>query len=79
MKDQHTLIKGYRDLPQETINQINAVKELEAQIANLWLQLKEDPNVDQRALSLARTNFEQGCMWATKAIGRSASPFDPAE
>lgn len=48
------------------------------QIANLWLQLKEDPNVDQRALSLARTNFEQGCMWATKAIGRSASPFDPA-
>lgn len=40
MKDQHTLIKGYRDLPQKTIDLMNKVKEKEREVLALIKEVK---------------------------------------
>ena len=74
MENQHEKITGYRDLNQTEIDGINAVKALEGAAAELVKQLRGQ-DVDQRALALAVTNLQQGCMWLTKAIGRSENPF----
>lgn len=75
MKDQHTKIKGYRDLSQSEVDAMNSVKALEADIAALVKQLKELPGVDSRDLALARTHFEDGCIRAVRAVARPVSPW----
>lgn len=76
MDNQHRKITGYRELDPGQIDRINAIKKLEAQAAELWLDLKDRGGIDYRAHALARTKFEEACMWLTKSVGRSASPFD---
>ena len=40
MKDQHTLIKGYRDLSQEEIDLMNRAKTLAAEVGGLIEELE---------------------------------------
>lgn len=75
MKDQHKKITGYRDLTQSEIDGMNSVKALEADIAELWKQLSNIPNVDHRDLALARTHFEDACIRAVRAVARPVSPY----
>jgi hypothetical protein len=75
MKDQHTRIKGYRDLTQSEIDAMNSVKALEADAAALWKQLSDIPGVDVRDLALARTHFEDACIRAVRAVARPVSPW----
>lgn len=76
MKDQHTKIKGYRDLTQGEIDAMNSVKLIEVQLAAMWGSLSEVPGVDRRDLALARTHFEDGCIRAVRAVARPQSPFN---
>lgn len=76
MDNQHKKITGYRDLTQSEIDGMNSVKALEADIAELWKQLRCVPNVNQRDLALARTLFEDACIRVVRAVARPASPFD---
>lgn len=41
MKDQHTLISGYRDLNQEEIDLMNEIKQLEARVLALVVKCKK--------------------------------------
>jgi len=75
MKDQHTRIKGYRDLTQAEIDAMNSVKALESDAAALWKQLSDIPGVDVRDLVLARTHFEDACIRAVRAVARPVSPW----
>jgi len=75
MKDQHTRIKGYRDLTQSEIDAMNSVKALEADAAALWKQLSDIPGVDVRDLALARAHFEDACIRAVRAVARPVSPW----
>lgn len=79
MKDQHTKIKGYRDLSQAEIDAMNSVKALEADVADLWRQLADLPGVNHRDLALARTHFEDACIRMVRAVARPVSPFDAAQ
>jgi response regulator of citrate/malate metabolism len=70
MKDQHEKIAGYRDLTQEEIDAMNALKDAEQKMKELLDGLPvADGNVG-RWISLARTNFETGFMFAIKAVAR---------
>lgn len=75
MKDQHTKITGYRDLTQEEIDAMNAVKEFEKFGAALLRTLGTIPDVNTRDLALARTHLEDACIRAVRAVARPATPY----
>lgn len=70
MDNQHKLIKGYRDLTAVDIDLINRLKEKEAELL-AFLNSTHDPHThNPRSLALARTNVQQGFMWAIRAVAR---------
>ena len=84
MDNQHKKISGYRDLSQDEINAMNAIKHQEAQFNGMIDFLKALPGVDQRQVAIAATQGEDAFMRAVRAIAqpeRKVSqfvPFDPA-
>jgi len=76
MENQHKKITGYRDLTQEEIDNMNAIKLAEKVIANLVATVKSIPDVDQRNIAIARTSFEDAFMRLVRAVARPESPFD---
>lgn len=70
MENQHRKISNYRELTQDEIDSMNAIKAWEQNAMRLIGNLGKIPGIDQRRLSLAKTNIEQGCMWAVKAVAR---------
>jgi len=73
MDNQHKHIKGYRDLSQEEIDAMNNIKNLASQVGNLINELKDDPNVDQRWLSIAQTDLQKGFMSAVRSVAKPDS------
>ena len=74
MKDQHEKISGYRDLSQAEIDEMNALKGVEAYmggwLANMARIVPADDSDAQRWLSIARSHLETGFMYAIKAVAR---------
>ena len=70
MDNQHKKISGYRDLTQEEIDQMNAVKAVGTQLGLLIKNMKQDPDVDQRWLSIAETHLQQGIMAAVRSVAK---------
>ena len=70
MKDQHTQITGYRDLTQDEIDLMNAIKAMGIQLDTLCKQVGEAPNVDKRWLSIGITDLQKGLMAVTRAVAR---------
>lgn len=77
MKDQHTQIKGYRDLNQGEIELTNHWKNVEEQLRVMLNTMQQqlqpvDPEA-VRWVALARTYLEAGIMFAIKAVTRPAN------
>jgi len=79
MKDQHTKIKGYRDLSQEEIDLMNEAKELAERVGQFIDKLQSispmnvsDTNMipDGRWLNIAKTDLQQGFMSLTRAVAK---------
>lgn len=70
MDNQHKKISGYRDLTQEEIDQMNALKAVGTQLGFLIDSMKQDPDVDQRWLSIAETHLQQGIMAAVRSVAK---------
>lgn len=51
MKDQHTLIKGYRDLSQQEIDLINKIKICEAQVLELLPEIGQHLRLQRHGCS----------------------------
>ena len=73
MKDQHKLIKGYRDLSQAEIDAMNAVKAEGSRLGLLIGELRVDSNIDQRWVDIAETHLQQGIMAAVRSIAKPQS------
>lgn len=73
MDNQHKQIKGYRDLSQTEINQMNAIKDIAAKVGNIIDALQDDPNVDQRWLAIAKTDLQKGFMSAVRSVAKPDS------
>jgi hypothetical protein len=63
-------VKGYTDQPQTNIELANEGKELEERYLRWLDKLDNKTNTDKRCLALARTNIQQGAMWAIRSIFR---------
>jgi len=70
MDNQHRKIKGYRELSQAEINAMNAVKEKAAEVGELVHELEQNKDLDQRWVSIAKTDLQKGFMAATRSIAK---------
>ncbi len=71
MKDQHEKIKGYRDLSQEEIDLINAIKELAEKTGELCERLvgKDGGSApDQRWVNIGKTDLQKGYMALVRSV-----------
>lgn len=76
MKDQHKLIKGYRDLTQEDIALMNRIKSLGDELGSLIWDLRKENNhleIDGRWVSIAETHLQQGIMAAVRSVAKPES------
>lgn len=73
MDNQHRKITGYRELSAEEIALMNEVKAMGAQLGQLIEKLRENPDVDKRWVSIAKTDLQQGIMAAVRSIAKPDS------
>lgn len=72
--NQHQKIKGYRDLSEAEIADMNAAKILAEQVGDLCKKFEmERPNVDKRWLAIAKTDLQKGFMSLVRSIARPES------
>ena len=68
--NQHRKISGYRDLTQEEIDLINKIK-VQAEITSLLIdELRDNPQFDQRWVSIGMTDLQTGYMALIRAVAR---------
>lgn len=75
MDNQHRLIPGYRDLSQGEIEQMKTIKAMAGPIGNMLQALAAAAKADGdraalRYVSVARNHFEDGFIYAVKAVAR---------
>ena len=69
-ENQHRLIAGYRDLSQDEIQLINDVKAKGEELGALLDVLAMNKAIDQRWLSIARTDLQKGMMALVRSIAK---------
>lgn len=70
MENQHRKIKGYRELNEAEIDLMNRIKEKGAELGNLVAELRSNPELEQRWVSIGMTHMQQGLMALTRAVAR---------
>ncbi len=70
MDNQHKQISGYGDLSQKQIDLMNSGKELGKSLKAHIEMLESLSGLDQGAVSLAKTNLQQGLSWMTRAVSQ---------
>ena len=78
MQNQHTLIKGYRDLTQDEIDLMNEIKNKGNEVGALCNKLaqiaKEDPaGPDPRWVAIAQTDLQKGFMGLVRSVAKPES------
>lgn len=72
-KAQESQITGYRELTKEEIALINKGKDLGSSLSAYLDELEKNADIDQRSVALAKTNLQQGLMWAIRSIAKPES------
>ena len=70
MDNQHKKITGYRDLSQTEIDLMNELKAKAEECGAIINALEHNESLDHRAVALAKTNLQQGFMWAIHSVAR---------
>ena len=70
MENQHRKISGYRELSQDEIDTMNQVKNTAKLVFGMIDDLVNNPTVDQRWVSIAKTDLQKGFMAATRAVAK---------
>ena len=73
MKDQHTKIKGYRDLTQEEINLMNEVKAKGEELGNLIAKLRSLSSNDSQWIDVGELQLKQGVMSLVRSVAQPIS------
>ncbi len=68
--NQHRKISGYRDLSEEEIEFMNAVKETANKLGALVESMEANEALDQRWVAIAKTNLQTGFMALTRSIAQ---------
>jgi hypothetical protein len=70
VKNQHTKIKGYRDLSQDEIDLMNRCKELSEEVGHLCDAVNAEPTTDPRWLIDAQLTLQKGFMSLVRSIAK---------
>lgn len=70
MENQHRQIKGYRELGQAEIDQMNEIKQHGVVLGALVEKLRGTPDIDQRWLSIGATDLQKGLMALTRSVAK---------
>ncbi|MCX7112115.1 MAG: hypothetical protein NTX45_18720 [Proteobacteria bacterium] len=70
MENQHRQIKGYRELSQAEIDLMNEIKTKGAELGELVVKLQTTEGLDQRWVSIGKTDFQTGLMALTRAVAQ---------
>jgi hypothetical protein len=73
MDNQHKLIKGYRDLTQEEIDVMNAIKSKGEDLLMLTEMVKATKGIDPRWAAIGTTHLQEGLMALVRAVARPTS------
>lgn len=73
MENQHQKITGYRDLSQEEIDAMNALKVLATAVGVEISKLENTPSIDKRWLAIGKTDLQKGFMAAIRSIAQPAT------
>lgn len=73
MDNQHKKIKGYRDLSQQEVNDMNDIKAEGERLKSVISAMRSRKEIDQRWVSIAETHLQQGIMAAVRAIAQPES------
>lgn len=70
MDNQHRKIKGYRELSEEDVEQMNQIKETGVMLGDLVDILRHVDGYDQRWVSIGQTHLQEGLMALTRAVAK---------
>lgn len=70
MDNQHKLIKGYRDLLPREIDLMNEIKAQAVLLGNLVEKLANTEGLDQRWVSIGKTDLQTGTMALVRAVAQ---------
>jgi hypothetical protein len=70
MDNQHKQIKGYRDLSQQEIDDMNEIKLLGVKLGDLIEKLETFETTDKRWLAIGKTELQQGLMALTRSVAK---------
>jgi len=73
MENQYQKIKGYRDLTQSEIDAMNAIKQKAEEVGELIHELFDNPDLDHRWVSIAKTDLQKGFMAAVRSVAQPES------
>lgn len=70
MDNQHTLIKGYRDLSENEIATMNDIKRQGEILGDLCEIMESYKTADQRWVAIGKTHLQQGIMALVRAVAQ---------
>jgi len=70
MENQHRKISGYRELSQTEIDLMNKIKAKGVELGELVAELQAASTVDQRWVSIGKTDLQTGLMALTRAVAQ---------
>ena len=70
MENQHRKITGYRELSQEEINTMNAIKGHGVALDALVTMMSGIEGIDKRWLAIGTTDLQTGLMALTRAVAQ---------
>jgi hypothetical protein len=68
-------VKGYRELSEDDVADMNRVKDMEKQVGELWRELSQFEDIDKRSMALAKTHLQEGFMFFVRAIAKPEDVF----
>jgi len=71
-------VRGYRDLPPDDVALINAIKELQENVADVWAATLLREGTDQRWANIAKTHLEEGVSALVRSVAKPHDPFRSA-
>lgn len=73
MENQHTKIRGYRDLTRAEIDLMNESKEHGEALGELIKRLEAVETIDKRWLAIAKTTLQQGIMFLVRSVAKPST------
>lgn len=70
MENQHRKIKGYRELSQEEVDMMNAIKSKAEEVGALISAMERSQTFDQRWVAIAKTDLQMGFMSAVRSVAQ---------